>query len=142
MLEEQARVTAVKGQTARLEVLRQHGCQGCTLSPSCGVGALGRLLGYRGHRVNVENTLDLKKGDKVVLALPDHSYLLASVLIYLLPLLSMFLLAGLLDWFRLPEPWIALGAVAGLGIGLLASGRLARVSFGKSLQPKMLRRLF
>ncbi len=141
MLEEQARVDAVKGNKARLNVMRQHGCQGCKLSNSCGIGLLGRLLGYRGHPVEVDNTLNLQPGDKVVLALPEHSYLMASVLVYLVPLITMFLAGGVIDLMRLPEPWVAFAAVAGLGVGLLLSGRLARFRFARSLQPKMMRRL-
>ena len=141
MLEEQAKVAAVRGSKVSLDIVRQHGCHGCKLSHSCGVGLLGRLLGYRGRPVVVENTLDLKPGDRVVLAIPEHSYLMASILVYLLPLISMFLAAGIIELWSLPEPWVALGAMTGLGTGLLISGRLARFSFAQSLQPKMMRRL-
>jgi sigma-E factor negative regulatory protein RseC len=142
MIEQQAQVTLVKGDKVWMTVKHQSGCQHCSLSEGCGTGSLGKLMGYKNTEWIFPNTLGLKSGDKVMLAMPDKSYLLGSFLIYLLPLLTFFL-SGVIAEFCWQVEWVtAVISILGLTAGLLLSGSLSRSHYAKVLQPKIVRQIW
>jgi sigma-E factor negative regulatory protein RseC len=140
--QEHARVIDADKTSVTLQIHHQQGCQSCSLSNACGTASLGRLIGFRGLEIRLENTLGLNAGDQVILSIPDRAYLLASLLIYMLPLLVMLMVAAIFDFFGFNDGWVAVSGALGLGAGLWFSGRLARFSFSQALQPKMMRQLF
>jgi sigma-E factor negative regulatory protein RseC len=141
MIEQQAQVTSVKGDKVWMTVKRQSGCQHCSLSEGCGTGSLGKLMGYKNTEWVFPNTMGLKSGDKVMLSIPDKSYLLSSFLIYLLPLLTFFLTAVIAEWLWQAEWLTVVFSIFGLTAGLLFSGRLSRRRYAKILQPKIMRKI-
>jgi sigma-E factor negative regulatory protein RseC len=141
MIEQQAQVTSVKGDKVWMTVKRQSGCQHCSLSEGCGTGSLGKLMGYKNTEWVFPNTMGLKSGDKVMLSIPDKSYLLSSFLIYLLPLLTFFLTAVIAEWLWQAEWLTVVFSISGLTAGLLFSGRLSRRRYAKILQPKIMRKI-
>lgn len=143
MIEEQAQVKGVRGGKVLIEVLRLGGCQGCTLSAGCGTGSLGRLLGHRQKPFALANSLNLKTGDKVIVGMPENAYVLAGFLIYLLPLLSLFLFSMVADrLFGSVDGVNVLAAIAGLVCGILMAAKLARQTFFKTLQPHIIRQVW
>ena len=142
MIEELARVKSLAGDKAVVEVMRQSGCQGCQMNASCGTGSLGRLLGFRGRPLVIDNTHDLRIGDRVVIGLQDNAYVTAAVLVYLLPLLLMLAFAILADVvLRAPDAMVALVAVGGLAGGIYLSAQIARLYFQRALSPRTIRRV-
>lgn len=142
MIEELALVKNIQGNRVIVEVLRQ-GCQGCEISGACGTGSLGRLFGFRPKPISIPNELFLKKGDKVIIGLPEKSYVLSSFLIYLFPLLSMFLFSIIVDvLFGSVDGLNVLAALAGLIIGLLISAKLSKYAFVNAIQPQVIRQLW
>jgi sigma-E factor negative regulatory protein RseC len=141
MIEQQAQVTLVKGDQVWLTVQNQQGCQHCSLSEGCGTGSLGKLIGYRSTNWVFNNSLGLKSGDKVVLSIPDRSYLLGSFLIYILPLLSFFVSAAIAEYLWHTEWIIVLLSLSGLIGGILFSARLSRRRYAQRLQPKIIRQI-
>lgn len=140
MIEEQAVVKQLEDDKAIIEVVRQNACSSCALSNGCGTGSLGRLLGHRPQILSIQNDKNLKIGDKVVIGLPDKSYLSAGFLIYLLPLLTLFLFAGLTDLVFDSIEWLnALVSLAGLACGFLIASRLSNRSYAPDLQPRFIR---
>ncbi len=142
MIEQQAQVTFVKGDKVWMTVKRQSGCQHCSLNEGCGTGSLGKLMGYKSTEWVFSNTLGLKSGDKVILAIPDKSYLLSSFLIYLLPLLTFFLSALLAELLWHVEWVTVVLSMLGLITGLLFSGSLSRRRYANALQPKIMRKIW
>ncbi len=142
MIHEQARVIELKGDQVIVEIDRQSGCQGCELSGACGTGSLGRLLGHRQKPVCVPNRLNLKRGDRVLLQLPEKSLMLSGLMVYLLPLLSMFLFSLLADVLFHSQDWVnVVGAVIGLFTGFGLSSWITHRYLAKSLQPQVSRQI-
>ncbi len=96
MITERARVVDISesGQL-ELEVQRQTACGNCEVQGACGVGALGRLLGIRKPRLSLPGNATVKKGDIVTIGIPEGALVRTSLLLYLLPLVSLLLVAVL-----------------------------------------------
>lgn len=143
MIEELAQVKGTQDGNALIEVSRQGGCHGCNLRAGCGTGSLGRLLGHRQKPFFIANSLNLKKGDKVIIGLPENAYVLAGFLVYILPLFGLFLFSILADnLFGSDDVVNVLAAIAGLVCGVLVAARLARQTFFKTLQPHIIRQIW
>ena len=87
MLTETAVVVSASGNRAMVKTVRSEACSGCSAQGAC--HALG---GGKEMRVEVLNYLRAGEGDRVELALPEGSFLKASVITYVIPLAS--ILAG------------------------------------------------
>lgn len=143
MIEEQARVTAVRDGFAVVEVDRTSGCQACELKAGCGTGSLGRLLGFKQKPFSVKNELNLRPGDRVILALAEKSFVLAGFLVYLLPLMSLFVFAIVTEvWLAAGDTLTVLAALLGLAAGLFFSAWLSRHSLVKDFQPRVVRQIW
>lgn len=143
MIEELAVVKQLEGDKAIIEVVRKNTCSSCQLNNSCGMGSLGRLLGHRPQILSIQNDKNLKMGDTVVIGLPEKSYLSAGFLIYLLPLMTLFLFAGFTDLLFDSIEWLtALASMTGLASGLLIAARISNRSYASALQPRFIRQQF
>jgi sigma-E factor negative regulatory protein RseC len=87
MLEQQGIVIEVFDKSAIVQTRRLGFCGSC--NKNCG---LGSLLGQRQFDtlIKVANHQGAKVGDKVVLGFREQSFLISSVIFYLLPLLGFF----------------------------------------------------
>ncbi len=142
MIEQQAKVTHVEGDKVWMTVEHQSGCQHCSLSEGCGTGSLGKLMGYKSTEWVFSNRMGLKSGDKVILAIPDTSYLLGAFLIYLLPLITFFFSATIAELIWHTE-WISiLISILGLAAGLVFSSSLSQHRYATALQPKIMRQIW
>ena len=140
MIEELAVVKKVQGDQALIEVERQNSCQSCELKAGCGTGSLGKLLGHRRVSLSMPNQHDLRIGDRVIIGLPDRSYLTAGFVVYLLPLLSLFLFAALGDQLFGSIEWVNVtAALIGLAVGILIAARLANHKYARDFQPRYIR---
>ncbi|MBK8815112.1 MAG: SoxR reducing system RseC family protein [Methylococcaceae bacterium] len=89
MIEEEAVVTQLEANQAWIKRLHIGGCSGCLQQTTCGTSVLSKLLPKR--EFAVDNDMALKVGDKVTVAVDDSQLLFSSFLLYLLPLLVMFI---------------------------------------------------
>lgn len=120
MIEENALVVAVEGDSAWVETERRSSCGGCA-AKGCGTGALSKVLGARKQRLKVHNPVGARAGDSVVLGIEEKALLLGSLMVYILPLLAM-LGGGLLGEVLAPQwgmeaegPSLLFGALGLLG---------------------------
>ncbi|MCB1874584.1 MAG: SoxR reducing system RseC family protein [Chromatiales bacterium] len=141
MIEERATVTEVDGVYVWIETASGGSCGSCSSNGSCGAGMLGRALGPgRPRRLRLRNTLGAVVGDRVDVGIGEADLLRAALLLYSLPLLTLFIGAGLGQiWFGADLAVAATGAL-GLGLGLLLARSLARFGGGAWNQPRLLRR--
>lgn len=143
MIEEQGRVVAVEPGAVWVETVRKSTCSSCSANAGCGQGVMDRLGvgGRRGH-VRALTDLQLGIGDNVAIGVREELLLRGALLVYLVPLLSLFISALSIQ---------ALGGselhtiFAGLG-GLLCSWlyirwRSQRTANDPALQPIVLRAL-
>jgi sigma-E factor negative regulatory protein RseC len=120
MIEEKAYVVAKDYTHAWIEAERRSSCDGCQVNKGCGTGAIAQFLGQKPIRIRVANPVGAEVGDEVIVGIPEGVFLQGSAMIYIAPLLTLFLGAGLGEFgFR---GWGDESLVIGLGFGGLAVG--------------------
>ena len=84
-------VSFVKGDYAYLKTETASACGSCASKDSCG----SRHLNFTpsDYSIRVLNKSDLKEGDEVIIGMSSDKLLLGTLLVYLLPLLFLFLFA-------------------------------------------------
>lgn len=125
MLVETGRVVAVDSQGLWVETMRQSTCGSCAAQKGCGYGLLNRFgAGRRGYIRVLSGkvaTDDCVVDDQVRISIPEEVILRGSLVVYMLPLLTM--LAGATAAVSVvpgsQDLPAALGAIAGFGVGLL-----------------------
>ena len=120
MIEEAGVVVAVDTDGVWVATQRKSTCGSCSAKAACGQGLLNSLSAdKKPHRINVRTDLLLREGDQVTLAVSEQSLIRSAFLVYILPLLLMFVAALVADALHLSEPWIifaaALGFLGGAG---------------------------
>lgn len=92
IIEESGRVIAVDGEHAWVVTERQTACGNCAANKGCGTGIIARAFSSgRQIRIRVRNVVNAAVGDEVVLGIDDSMVLRGSILMYLLPLLALFI---------------------------------------------------
>jgi sigma-E factor negative regulatory protein RseC len=138
MLEQTARVIDVNDGMLLAETESRSGCNHCATS-GCTTSVVARLFGVRRNRLVMENSIGARPGDQVVIGIPDALLVRASVLAYLMPLLSMLGLGALGDQFGLAPIWLSLLALGGLAIGFFMVYRVTRGWSAQRYRPQVLR---
>ncbi len=123
MVKELATVVAVDGMVAWVETTRQSSCSSCSSSSSCGTSTLAKVFGSRPFRVEVTNPLGAKVGEQVTIAVSESGLMMGAALLYLIPLLALFLSALLgewimVNWLPFNQEWLTV--LAGLTGALFA----------------------
>lgn len=123
MLEESGRVVAVENTFVWVESARMSSCESCSASKGCGQRALTEYASRNTEQLKVENPGDIcvKVGDRVVVGIEEGSFLRASLLLYTLPLILMFLGGYLGSLSTLSEGPAIIGSIVGLATGLMAA---------------------
>jgi len=142
MIEESAIVIDVKDQQVLLQTQRKNACQSCSVKSGCGTSTLSKVVGKRSSQFVVENTLQLKIGDQVIVAIEENALVQGSLLIYLLPLLMM-LGSGMLFEMMFNLEWLTiLAAVSGLLFSMYVVRFILKQSYLKeAIQPHLVRRV-
>lgn len=143
MIEEQGRVVAVEPDAVWVETVRYTACQSCAANKACGHALLdGQRGGSRARIRALTRQVSLQVDDQVVLGIPEGLLIRSTLMLYLLPLVLMFvgaLGAGQLD-LAIPDP-AAIGGIAGL-LGGFAINRWYSVRHRRdpAMHPQVLRR--
>lgn len=114
MIEELAVVVRIDNHQAWVESGQNSACGACLQKASCTANAIGGVL--KKKSVPVDSDMLLKTGDRVIVAIDEALLLRASVLLYLLPLMALFVGAGIADGLLIDNTgykdlWIAGSAV-------------------------------
>ena len=142
MIEEQARVMAVRGGHAWVETGRRSACGSCSASSGCEASLVARLFGKGTNRLQVADTLGLTVGDRVVIGISEGTLTRASLLAYLVPLVILVAAAVTARSSGAGEGVQALCGILGLGLGIWTAGRLTRGPAGRErFHPALLRRV-
>ncbi|MCU7811631.1 MAG: SoxR reducing system RseC family protein [Candidatus Thiodiazotropha sp. (ex Notomyrtea botanica)] len=116
MLEETAKVIDINDGLLTLETESRSGCKQCG-SHSCTTSIVAKLFGIRRNRMIIDNSLDAKKGDQVVIGIPEDLLVQASVMAYLLPLVLMLMVTALGEALSVNEVLLSMLALGGLVTG-------------------------
>lgn len=118
MIEEPGLVVAIDADGVWVATQRKTTCGSCSAKAACGQGLLNSLSADKQPQiVKVQSDLHLREGDQVTLGISEQSLVRSAFLVYMLPLLFMFIAALVVDALHVSEPWIifagALGFIAG-----------------------------
>jgi len=139
MIEEQARVLRVDGDTVWVEAIRQSACQSCSAQKGCGHSLLAKAGQQRLEVAVLRNDVTVAQHDQVLIGVPEQAVLKSSLLIYGAPLMLMILLALLAHGLFAHEGTTALMAFLGLAGGFAyVSWRSRHLDIGQ-WQPKIMR---
>lgn len=146
MLEETGVVVEATEQYAWIQTQRQASCGHCASKSSCGTASLAQVLGQKYTEVRVDNHLAVKKGDTVIIGLEEQALVTTSLLAYLLPLISLFVVAVLYESvapsLNLPtsELFSVIAGFVGLGLGLVSVKKVSQyLARHAQYQPILLR---
>ncbi len=142
MIEEKALVSSVDGEQIRVKAFGAASCPRCAAGQGCGGGVLARLLKRRDAEVMVAGNLDgLRIGDTVVIGLAESALLRASLWVYLLPVLTMFLLAAVAQTvLGAGDGGVAAAGLTGLAAGFWLTRIYAQTVPLAEFRPQLLRR--
>lgn len=118
MIKQPAKVVSYDQNTIWLEAERQSTCSGCQLKQGCGTGLLENHVGKRFSDITVEKKSDVSVGQEVTLAIPEETLLQGAALMYILPLVFMFIFAAVAQALHLNEAIEIIAGLGGLFVGL------------------------
>jgi sigma-E factor negative regulatory protein RseC len=123
MLTEVARIVAVDDDGVWVETVRQSTCGTCSAQKACGHGLLNQISNGRRNLVKVlPGTVNRERchiGDDVVISIPESVVLKGSMIVYMLPIISMLAGAAFMSTLfgSSPDAGAALGSILGLALG-------------------------
>ncbi len=91
MITENATVVSIENNQTWIETQRKSTCGQCSASKGCGTSVLSKVIGNKLSKMKAINTIDAQVGDEVVVGLNEASLLKGAFVIYMLPLLFLFL---------------------------------------------------
>ncbi|PHM40542.1 positive regulator for alginate biosynthesis MucC [Xenorhabdus szentirmaii] len=123
MVKEWATVVRWQQGRALLRYGASSGCGSCQAKAACGSYLLEKIGPEKIHQLELEIPQPLQPGQKVEVGIPESSLLRSAMLVYLTPLLGLFLGGIFLQYWTSDQLWICLG---GLAAGLLVFSLLAK----------------
>jgi sigma-E factor negative regulatory protein RseC len=118
MIEQKAKVVAVDEQKIWLDAERQSTCSSCSVKNGCGTGLLEKHVGKKFSRIAVDKTESVVAGQAVDVLIPEEKLLEGTFIVYIVPLLMLFLLSALMRFAEMSPVMEIIGGVAGLILGL------------------------
>lgn len=119
MLEENALVVKIEHGQPWVVGMQNNACAGCAQKTACSSTALASVL--KKKPVPVDSELVLQVGDTVTVAIDESVLLRTAFSFYILPLIALFMGAGLMDWLVVENTphadlWIAGAAITSLAL--------------------------
>ena len=129
--------------TATLEIERKTACGLCGQTRGCGNSIWGKLFAHQSTAFKAQNLINAKVGDSVIVGINENALLKSALLLYILPLVTLFLGAILAKQFNASDVSAMTGALIGLALGLVwVKGHTMSSSYFKLQQPVILRLAF
>ncbi len=95
MIEEVGTVIAIEQDEILVETEIKTTCGSCQAQSDCGTGAISRALTPRSETLRFKTDLPVQVGTRVRLGIPEQALMKASLLLYIVPLLSLVISAAL-----------------------------------------------
>ncbi|MCG9534260.1 SoxR-reducing system protein RseC [Providencia huaxiensis] len=125
MVKEWATVVRWQNGRALLRYGSSSGCGSCGARKTCGSYALSKIEPNTEHELEIAIEQPLVEGQKIEVGIPEGSLIRSALLVYLTPILGLFIFAGLAQAFDFEQFWIAISGVIGGIIGFYVARRLA-----------------
>ena len=125
---------------ATIEIERKTACGLCGQTRGCGNSIWGKLFGHQTTAFKAQNSINAKVGQSVVVGINETAVLKGALLLYIVPLFTLFVGALLASHFWQSDGITLLGAAAGLVSGLLwVKGHTLSNNYFRLQQPVILR---
>lgn len=136
MIKEWATVIAWDNGLAQVSCDVKASCNSCASRAGCGSRVLNKLGPQTTHTITVPSAEPLVAGQKVELGITESSLLGSAMLVYMSPLLGLFVVAALFQMLFGTDIAALCGAVLG-GVGgfLIAKGFSPRLAARQTWQP-------
>ena len=136
MIKEWATVIAWDNGLAQVSCDVKASCNSCASRAGCGSRVLNKLGPQNTHTITVPSAEPLVAGQKVELGITESSLLGSAMLVYMSPLLGLFVVAALFQVLFGTDIAALCGAVLG-GVGgfLIAKGFSPRLAARQTWQP-------
>ncbi|MEJ2142497.1 MAG: SoxR reducing system RseC family protein [Gammaproteobacteria bacterium] len=134
MIEEVATVIDIHDGQVLLEAQRQSTCGTCAAKTGCGTAVFAKTLGKKSSQITTINTLNLQVGDRVLVGLHENALLLGSFMVYLIPIIGLFVFALIGQWFS--QQWLNVENELWI-IGFATAGFILALSFVKKFNRKI-----
>lgn len=145
MIEQHAIILALDSQTetqslATIEVVRKTACGICGKTQGCGNAIWGKIFAHKMTSFKADNDIDAKVGQSVIVGIDERAVMRSALLLYMVPLVTMFLGAILISQVHVSDIAAMIGAIIGLLVGYCwvrahITGRI----YYQNQQPKILR---
>lgn len=147
MIEERAVIISldyVSGiSSATLEIERKSACGLCGQTRGCGNSIWGKLFSHQSTAFKAQNHINAKVGQSVIVGINEAALLKSALLLYILPLVTLFLGAILATKINPTDASAMVGALVGLVLGLIwVKGHTISNSYFSLQQPVILRLAF
>lgn len=93
MIEETAEVLSISGNQITVQTIKQSACGGCKEADSCSTSVLSKYFGNKSIELSLNTPLSVNIGDSVTVGLEEQALVRLTALIYLLPMVVMFICA-------------------------------------------------
>lgn len=128
MLKTRARIIRIDGEKAFVQADPGFGCEQCK-GKGCGSSKLSQLFCSTPRQFQVDNSINAKQGDDVVVAIAEGVVLRGIGLVYVLPLLLMLTGAMVGNvWANdtgMHDGYAVIGALSGLLIGFVSAKQIS-----------------
>jgi len=115
-------VIGAEGKRITIEAMKKSACGGCSQKEGCGVSSVSGLFPGKSFQLELDNSLDAKPGDMVVVGVDDGAFLRMALRAYLFPLLVLIGSAILFSSLFTSEWLVAAFSVAAM-LGSFYVGR-------------------
>ncbi|MBF7074729.1 SoxR reducing system RseC family protein [Glaciecola sp. MH2013] len=89
MIEETGIVKRVKGKKVWIETQVKTTCGSCHVSDNCGTSVVAKAFTNKPELLELDSDISLVEGQTVKLGIPESQLVFSSMLVYLLPILSL-----------------------------------------------------
>ncbi|WP_380183549.1 SoxR-reducing system protein RseC [Kalamiella sp. sgz302252] len=139
MMREWATVVSWQNGVATLHSEMKTSCSSCSARKGCGSHMLNKLGPKNAHVMKIASAEPLKPGQRIELGIAEKNLLSSALLVYMTPLLGLFVMAGLFQMLFHGDLAAAAGALLG-GIGgfIVAKGISGYLSKSASFHPVIL----
>ncbi|CAQ83394.1 MULTISPECIES: SoxR-reducing system protein RseC [Photorhabdus] len=113
MIKEWATVIHWQQGRALLRYGSSSGCGSCQARTACGSYLLNKLGPDGVHQIELDILQPLQPGQKVEVGIPEGSLLRSALLVYLTPLIGLFLGGALVQLWMTNQLWVFCGGILG-----------------------------
>ncbi|RWR02951.1 SoxR reducing system protein RseC [[Pantoea] beijingensis] len=139
MMREWATVVSWQDGVATLHSEIKTSCSSCSARKGCGSHMLNKLGPKNAHVMQIASEKPLQPGQRIELGIKESSLLGSALLVYMTPLLGLFLCAGVFQMLFLSDLAAAVGALlGGTGGFIIAKGISSRFGEREAFQPVIL----